>query len=330
MARRATLDRGMPPAAGDESLPPDPAPAKSRRPTSRPSRGSGGRWLIWVARGVLWVVLLVIGYRGVTAIIAGPTPATPAATPAGSQSATTFPATLAQAYALEFGNVYLNFSPATAARRAATLAAYLPPGSDDQLGWNGLGTAHLESEQVASVAVRGQHSAIVTLLAEVNSQMIELGVPVYAAGGKIVISGEPAILPAPGRAALPVPAPVNTDQTTTAALQNQLPPFFRAYASGDQNTLGRFLAPGAQVTGLNGVVTLGSVASVTVPYGGATRDITVVVNWNLSSASSATHSPTTSTATPSLTTTYRMTVVRQGTSWYVQSIGAAAQSPGPP
>jgi len=35
-----------------------------------------------------------------------------------------------------------------------------------------------------------------------------------------------------------------------AALGKQLPAFFEAYASGDPVTLGRFLAPGAKVTGL--------------------------------------------------------------------------------
>ena len=36
-------------------------------------RGAGGRWLVWVFRVVVWLVLLLIGYRGVTAIMAGET-----------------------------------------------------------------------------------------------------------------------------------------------------------------------------------------------------------------------------------------------------------------
>src|SRR2546430_2956424 len=46
-------------------------------------RGAGGRWLVWVFRGVDWLVLLLIGYRRLTAINGGetanapPPPATP-------------------------------------------------------------------------------------------------------------------------------------------------------------------------------------------------------------------------------------------------------------
>jgi hypothetical protein len=283
-----------------------------------------------VLRGVAWVVLLLIGYRGVTAIITGPTTVSPAAGPSASPPSK-FPATLAEAYALQFGNVYLNFSPGTAARRSSLLAAFVPSGSDSQLGWNGAGTERLQSEQVASIQVHGAHTAIVTLLALVNKdQLIELGVPVYAGAGKMVVYGEPALLPAPARATPPQSVAGNTDQATVTALLAQLPPFFRAYASGGQATLSRFLTSGAHVTGLGGAVTLGSVQSVTAPYGGATRDITVVVVWHFNSSSGASSGPAVTTAPASMEMTYRMTVVRQGSSWYVQSIGASAQSPGPP
>jgi hypothetical protein len=59
-----------------------------------------------------------------------------------------------------------------------------------------------------------------------------------------------------------------------SALASQLPASFQAYAGGDQATLNRFLALGASV---GGAVSFGSIASITVPPGGATRDITVTV-----------------------------------------------------
>jgi len=279
---------------------------------------------------VAWIVLLVIGYRGVTAIIAG-TPASSPRTGSSASPASTFPTTLAGAYALQFGNVYLNFSPGTADRRANLLTNFLPSGTDPQLGWNGAGTQTLDSEQVASVQVHGAHTAVVTLLALINKdQLIELGVPIYSAGGRIVVTGEPALLPAPAQAVPPQSVTGNTDPTAVAALQTQLQAFFRAYASGAQATLNRFLTAGAQVTGLGGEFTLGSVQSVTAPFGGATRDITVVVVWHVNSSSAGTSPPATAAAPASLETTYRMTVVRQGTNWYVQSIGTSAESPGPP
>src|SRR5262249_53662789 len=146
-------------------------------------RGAGGRWLIWVFRAVLWTVLLLIGYRGVAAIVMGypgPGAATGGTPAAGNDRAPGVPVALAQAYALEFGQVYRNFNPAAAAQRARSLSAYLPAGSDPQFGWNGAAARSLQSEQVAGVRVMSAHRAVVTLLARVNGDLVELGVPIYA------------------------------------------------------------------------------------------------------------------------------------------------------
>jgi Conjugative transposon protein TcpC len=331
MARRATLDRGDPRAADDEALLADPAPARARRSAAKPRRGSGGRWVIWVLRAVAWLVLLVIGYRGIAAIVEGTPVSAPKTTPT-APAASAFPQTQAEAFALEFGSAYLNFSPATVNRRARLLAAFVASANDPQLGWSGAGTETLQSEQVFSIKVTGPRTAIVTLLAEVdNSKMIELGVPVYVPSiGQLAVSGEPALLPAPSQAAVPQTVAGNSDQTALGQLTSQLPPFFRAYASGGQATLSRFLTSGAQVTGLGGDVALQSVGNITVPFGGATRNITVVVVWRVNSSQAGASSSATGAAPASLEMTYRMTVVRQGTSWYVQSIGTSTQSPGPP
>src|ERR1700745_2954057 len=39
-----------------------------------PWRGGGGRWTVWPVRVVLWVAILVIGYRGIMAIVLNETP----------------------------------------------------------------------------------------------------------------------------------------------------------------------------------------------------------------------------------------------------------------
>jgi hypothetical protein len=360
MARRATLDRGMPRDADEESGAAGDLPARPGRPGRRsaaqwrepqqvsaprsearrssarsgsvPWRGSGGRWVVWALRVVAWAVLLVIGYRGVLAIVQGTTSTASGTAAPAAAAGTRFPATQAEAYALQFGGAYLNFSPATAARRAGLLAAMLPAGADPQLGWNYVGTQTLQSEQVAAISVQGDHKAIVTLLAEINgSQMIELGVPVYTSGGLFVVTGEPALLPAP-KAAVPPTAPSQgVDATAVSALQAQLPAFFRAYASGGQATLSRFLVQGAQVTGLGGAVTYNQLVSVTAPPGGATRTITAVVSWNVPTSTQTTGKHADAVvSTASLEMTYTMTVVEQGGTWYVQSIGSSAQFPGPP
>jgi hypothetical protein len=333
MVRRATLDRGLRPdgrAAVGEAGPGTPA---SAQPPHRPAtqwRGAGGRWMVWAFRAVVWAVLVIIGYRGVVAIIAKPQPSAPASVAAASGSRYGFPAQLAGAYAMGFGEVYLNFSPATAAQRADQLAAYLPAGSTDpQLGWNGAGTQLLQSEQVASVDVHSSRYAVVTLLAQVNNKLIELGVPIYSAAGGLSVAGEPALIPGPPSASLPAAQNGPTDPATQAQLLTQLRAFFRAYASGDEVTLGRFLAPGTTIAGLSGAVTFGSITGIDVPVGGAIRDVTVSVEWRTTAASSSSKSSV-SSASAGLEMTYRLTVIRQGGTWYVKAIAPSTQQLGPP
>jgi Conjugative transposon protein TcpC len=342
MVRKATLDRSLRPdelVAADEAVPGVTEPVEVTQQRPQQWRGSGGRWLTWTFRALLWAVLLIIGFRGVMSIVTtsrqsgtGDRSATAATVTAGG-----FPTSLAEAFALQFGSVYLNFSPATATQRASELVPFIPVGSDPQFGWNGAGSQQLRSEQVASVSVQNAHHAVVTLLAQVSSGLIELGVPIYSAQGGLVVSAEPALLPGPQRATPPASSSPANDAVAVAALTQQLPDFFRAYASGDQESLGRFLAPGAVVTGLGGAVTFGSIAGMEVPSGGATRRIAVNVVWQFASqptsrgrAKQSASASSVSDASPGMQMTYEMTVVRRGGSWYVQAIGPSAMQPAGP
>jgi hypothetical protein len=329
MGRRSTVDRSPQSdiydadyATGTGDLAQEGGP-KDR--TTSGWRGAGGRWLVWAFRVVVWLVLLLIGYRGVTAIMAGETTSggapAPAATPGNA-----FPSALAGAYALQFGQVYLNADPATAGQRASELAAFLPAGADSQAGWNGNGSLVLQSEQVADVAVQDSNHAVVTLLARVNGNLMELGVPVYYSGGALAVSGEPAWLPAPPKAAVPTPTPPSSDAASQAELTKQLPAFFQAYASGDQATLGRFLAPGTTVTGLNGQLTFDSLAGVTVPAGGDTRRVLATVVWNVPGQAS----PGATAPPAQLQMNYELTIVNQGGTWYISAIGPSFQTAGSP
>ncbi len=331
MVRRSTVDRsphldehGLDYEAGTEYS------SRGQTGRRRPARtwgGAGGRWLVWLLRGIAWAVLLLIGYRGVVAILSDESRSGQAAT--SSPAASGFPVTLADAYALQFGQVYLNYSPGSATQRAAELGAFVPSGADPQLGWDGQGTSQLQSEQVASTTVHDAHHAVVTLLARVNGQLMQLGVPVYASSGGLVVSSAPAWLPAPARAALPSAAPAAPDSATQTVLTNQLPAFFQAYASGSQVTLGRFLAPGTSLTGLNGAVNFQSITSIVVPPGGTTRHITATVVWSVP-ARSSTGQITKGGAPAQLEMSYALTVVQQNGTWYVRDISAATAAPGSP
>ena len=333
MVRRSTVDRS--PDSAEHGLDYEAGTDFSGREQpgrGRPARtwgGAGGRWLVWLFRGIAWAVLLLIGYRGVVAIVSNESQS-PAAPPSTSAPpTTTFPVTLADAYAVQFGQVYLNYSPGNSAQRASQLAAFLPSGSDPQLGWNGRGTSQLQSEDVAGTDVQDAHHAVVTLLARVNGQLMQLGVPIYASSAGLVVSGAPAWLPAPARAALPSTAPTSSDSATQAVLTNQLPAFFQAYASGNQVTLGRFLAPGTSLAGLNGAVSFHSITSTSVPAGGTTRHIIATVVWNVPPRNSA-GQVTKGGPAAQLQMSYALTVVQQNGTWYVRDISAASESPGAP
>ena len=125
-----------------------------------------------------------------------------------------------------------------------------------------------------------------TLLARLGGgRLIELGVPIYAAHGGMIVSGNPALLPGPAKVTPPAPSQTS-DQATEAALQSQLPAFFEAFASGDRTTLARFTWPGAHIAGLGGSVTFGAIDSVYAPVGGSRRQISVTVTWQLPAARS--------------------------------------------
>jgi hypothetical protein len=156
---------------------------------------------------------------------------------------------------------------------------------------------------------------------------MELGVPVAATGSGLVVSGEPAWLPAPPQAS-PPPVPRGSDQVAQSQLMNELPAFFRAYASGDSAALNTFGVHGVSLAGLGGTVTFDQISALHVPPGGATRQITVTVIWQLSELPGSAAAGNQG-VTSKLEMTYGMSVVDlQGGKWYVKGIGASSEAVG--
>jgi hypothetical protein len=324
MVRRPTVERSPQPAVHAPGFPPPGMHVEAAGNRGRMGggwAGGGGRWAVWAGRGLLWLVLIVIAVNGVRAIFIRETQSVAGGSSRAPSQGSHFPTGLAEAFALQFGQVYLNFDQARADQRAQQLAAFIPQGTpDDQLGWNGVGNMQLQSEQVAGIDVQDNQHALVLLLARVNDQLTEFSVPIYASAGSIAVSGEPALLPAPAQASLPPSSPPNTDSSAQSALQTLLPSFFQAYASGDPATLGRFLAKGASISGLGGVVSFQSIQDLVVPEGGSTRHITVTVRWQLPSQQGS--------AAATLDMTYGMAVVYENGTWNVLSIQGSIQPMG--
>ncbi len=324
MARRSTVERGpQPDVHGGRSTATGAPDGRATAPRSSVGgwRGAGGRWGVWVGRAILWAVLLVVVVNGVRAIFLRETQTpSPASTSAQQPSAaSSFPASLAEAFALQFGQIYLNFDPAQADQRAQQLAAFIPSGVGQQFGWNGAGRMQLQSEEVAGINVRDAHNALVKLLVRVNEQLMQVSVPIYAASSGLVVSGEPALLPPPAVVNPPsAQAGGSSDLTAQNEFQTILPSFLVAYAASDTATLGRYVTKGFSITGLGGVVSYSSIENLTVPQGGSKRDITVTVRWKLQGQAAT------------LDVTYEMTWIYQSGTWSVETITGSTKQAGQP
>jgi hypothetical protein len=98
-------------------------------------------------------------------------------------------------------------------------------------------------------------------------------------------------------------------------------------ASGDSAALSKFAVRGVSLTGLGGAVTFDSISALQVPPGGASRQITVTVIWQLPEqpGSAAENLGMAS----QLKMTYGMSVVGLHTGkWYVKEIGASIKAVG--
>ncbi len=236
-------------------------------------------------------------------------------------TASGFPAMLGGAFSMRFRPVCLNYPPSMAAQ----LAAFIPEGArdkDSQFGWNGNSVSVAQSTEVAGIDVRSADTAAATLRTGVNGQPMELGMPRCASDGRPV-SGRPAGLPAPLVAALPSTRQASSEETANSALANQFPGSRQAFAGGDQTALGRYLAPGASISGLGGAVGFDGISSLQVPQGGATRDTAVSVGLTICGQVGA--------GSPRLVTTYDMSVIdQQSGRWYVKDIRASTQPMGTP
>ncbi|WP_433515627.1 conjugal transfer protein [Nonomuraea sp. CA-143628] len=244
-----------------------------------------------------------------------------------------FPADRGMAFAAQFAGVYLNFTPADAQSRAGKLAAFLADGMDQQMGWDGNGKLAAVAIQPYDIEATSASDAIVTVAFQSGSRRMLLSVPIYysADGGSFVVSGRPAILPAPGRADLPQLAKPENDDAVAAELKPQLEDFFKNYGSGDTTGLQRYVAPGKSITSFGGAFTFAELKDIVVPVGGATREIQVVVVWSVPSGATPSAEPDAADANAvgaRLEQAYRLTVEKQGDKWYVDDIRGAGRAVG--
>jgi hypothetical protein len=268
-----------------------------------------------VGRAVLWTFVLVVIVNGIQAPFQRFTDDTQPTGPVVVSSQDQFPVTAASAFAMQFADVYLNYSVREAPQRQTELQNFIPEGSDTQFGWNQVGDLAVDSIQVAGVQAKDVNDGVVTVLAKVGSHWLQLAVPVYAKDGAMVVSGQPALLEPPKKAVLPEAAGVDHDTALEGQLKTQLVGFFQAYAASDKVFLQRFADP--SITGLGAAVTYTALTDVTAPKGAADeRTVTANVTWTVPPAQRG-------SAGGLVTQTYQLVVVKKSDQWTVRSISGA-------
>jgi len=141
-----------------------------------------------------------------------------------------------------------------------------------------------------------------------------------AAGSGHGVPGDLAWRPAPPQISPPATVNPGSDPVARSELMNELPAFSQAYAAGD-NTALSFDRWGVSLTGLGGAVSCGSITSLQVPPGRATRRLTVRVIWQVPGQGTA--------GITKLEMAYRMSVVDlQSGKWYVNEISAVTEAVG--
>ncbi|MEV7420675.1 conjugal transfer protein [Streptomyces sp. NPDC089919] len=249
--------------------------------------GAGGAGAPWVVvpeqsgsrlrKVAFWGVAgLVVVIVARAALVPDAAPS-PQVRPAAGQPATPgFPEDAARAVAVRAARAYLTWDQERAADRAAELAAVLAVGVDPQLGWDGHGVQSAGLVVPGPVTVGRAGRARVRVDAQVTSgagpaRWLALDVPVVVTGGgRLAVSGPPALLGVPEE---PATAPEASDRPADLEFSTQtraaVTEFFRAWAAG---AAGSAVAPGTSLPALPAGVTLGSVQGWdAVPGAGADR-----------------------------------------------------------
>ncbi|MCX5207696.1 conjugal transfer protein [Streptomyces sp. NBC_00237] len=237
--------------------------------TPIPERSGGfarvGRWVLWGTVGLL-------AFAGLKGVLfpreAGPGPVRPAP---GAAAAETFPAAAAQATAARAAYAYLTWDQAAPEARAQALAPLLAAGTDPAAGWNRQGVQAVETVLPGPVVTVGGGRARVRVEARVRTpdkappRWVALEVPVAAVGGRVVVTGAPALVGLPtGPPSAPVAAPHETDPAFSRATTAAVAAFFRSLARGDAAAV---TAPGAVVPPLPSGVRLVGMQSWTADAG---------------------------------------------------------------
>ncbi|SHI12600.1 conjugal transfer protein [Streptomyces sp. 3214.6] len=302
---------------------------------------TGGRRTHVALRATLLITTCVfaLGSCGVMGLVVGKSSG---ATTAGLDEAdatryrlTEFPTEQAAAFAEQYAQLCMTFSPDTSSTRRTDLARYASAGVDPECGWSGEGTSKAVSATWDGTAERlpefGDHGRYIGVQVRTDDgTLTTLTVPVYVqnlkTGEGMRVAGDVGQMPLPARADVPEldqRDEVVDDTLSTQLQQKVLPGYFEAWGASDATAMSRFITPDATLTattGLAGRMTKPQVGTVvalvparvqgTDPYAysaGQAVQVRVVVDWSDAKGVAVSRA-------------YRMTIVNTAQGWFVKDI----------
>ncbi|GAA3244943.1 conjugal transfer protein [Streptomyces lavendulae] len=273
-------ESAAPEEAGRNPGPEGPGAPWAVVPESSQGLARAGQLALWGTAGAVCLLALV-GARSLFAT--DPAPA-PQAAPASGPSTSAYPEDAARAVAVRAVRAYLTWDEKQPAGRARELAGLLAVGLDPQLGWDGRGAQTAGAVVPGAVTAGTGGRARVRVEAEVMTgagpaRWLALDVPVLVGGGgRLVVSGAPALLGVPdGAAAAPEPTPRPADLAFSTQTRAAVTDFYKAWASGGGTQV---TAPGTVLPALPDGVELRTVQSwEAAPGTGADRSGVARVVW---------------------------------------------------
>lgn len=315
-ARRTSAPLSVPnqDASGDrEQAAEREAPVATNTHSGRPVREllrTGGRV-------VLWAFLVVVLVRGLGDIASGPE-RRPSASP-GQGAVPRFPDAEAEAFAVRFARVYLDWEPGRAQRHARTVGSYLASGLRDRVAVEVPRRGPGERVAQATVARStdlGSGRALITVACSFSDGATRyLTVPVARdRGGGLAVFDLPSLSAPPPAGEAPAAEPQPLSGTEAGAMTDVVRRFLSTYlAGGGPSDLAYFLVPGASVTPMPPGLQVVSLEQVGQAGPATASGVPAVASVRVRDRSSGAVYPL----------RYRLELVRRDR-WYVAALGGGA------
>lgn len=255
-----------------------------------------------------------------------------------------FPVEAAASFAVRYATECLSYDGSQQQAREdrrQRLAGFGTKGVDPDCGWNGQGKQTLVGTpfwdgSIASVSQFPDNARWLGIQARVSTddgaaRTVRMSIPVYtddpAIGNHFKIIGNPGQVPLTAQADVPSFEKPTSDAELARTLQADLiGPFFAAWATSDEKVLARYISPEASDSaraGLNGTAGEPKVVSTTVffPEGDDSHA------WQVGDTAQAETTVEWKNGDSSMQQSYRLTLARADTGWFITDIDGAVLDP---